>query len=281
MFQARRGLSSLVLRATDSGVTTLTMNNPTKLNGWTEPMSRALFAQMAAAAKDPDTKVVVLTGADPYYCAGVDLAGTLTPMMPATLRRTLYQNNKRMFGEFLDFPKPIVAAVNGPAIGASVTTATLCDAIVASERATFNTPFARLGIPPEGCSSVHFARLMGQSTADRMLGKEGWVPTAKEAADVGLVTKAVAHETLLDEATALARSWIQQGDLSSRSHMGVVAPDEYAAVNDRESHDLADAFLSAKFLQAQADFLKAKGKSGPAATFQTLVYTRPLWSLLL
>ena len=63
---------------------------------------------------------------------------------------------------YFQFPKPLIIAVNGPAIGACVTSATVCDAIVASEKATFATPFAKLGVPPEGCSSVHFERLMGK-----------------------------------------------------------------------------------------------------------------------
>jgi enoyl-CoA hydratase/carnithine racemase len=185
---------------------------------------------------------------------------------------------RKVFEVFLDFPKPIVVAVNGPAIGATVTTSTLADAVVASaEHASFNTPFARLGVPPEvvlraarslrarpptreaddasfrrprapriasqtsfaprarsnhtrgrclrcgpfvsssadrrrlvrqlppaagpkGCSSVHFPFLMGEATAERMLGAEGWVPSASEAAAAGLITKAMPHDALLPEA---------------------------------------------------------------------------------
>ena len=65
------------------------------------------------------------------------------------------RQNKMVFDAFLDFPKPIIAAINGPAIGASVTTATLCDALLMAQgAATISTPFHRLGVPPEGCSSV-------------------------------------------------------------------------------------------------------------------------------
>ena len=82
-------------------------------------------------------------------------------MHPKTLHSAIYVNNKAVFDMFIEFPKPIMVAANGPAIGACVTSATLCDAIIASDKATFLTPFARLGIPPEGCSSVHFERCMG------------------------------------------------------------------------------------------------------------------------
>ena len=86
----------------------------------------------------------------------------------------------RLFDAIIEFPKPIVAAVNGPAIGASVTTATLMDDIVATEEATFSLPFAKLGVPPEGCSSVTFKELLGERNAERMLGLENWAPTARE-----------------------------------------------------------------------------------------------------
>ncbi|KAK7230663.1 enoyl-CoA delta isomerase 2 [Aureococcus anophagefferens] len=128
----------------------------------------------------------------------------------------IYRSNKKVFDTFLDFPKPLCVAVNGPNIGAAVTTATLADGVVASERATFSTPFAT-GRDAEGCSSAH----------------RGFADTAA-----------------------------------------------LKAVNERESRDLADAFLSTKFLRAQAD-LSSKGKTRPALAFKVLIATRPAWSLLL
>ena len=242
-------------------------------------MMTALAENLKAAANDEDTKVTVLTGADPYYCAGVDLSGTLRPMAPSKLKTTIATTNQAVFDQFIDFPKPIIVAVNGPAIGASVTTATLCDAIVASEKATFNTPFTRLGVPPEGCSSIHFEYLMGKENAERMLGKEGWQPTGPEAVEVGLITKCVPHDQLLSEATKLARTWVKDGK-TGRKYMGRKHEDQQLMkdTNRQESLDLADAFLSTKFLQAQADFLGSKGKSQPAMVFKALVATRFLWS---
>ena len=271
---------SLTLSSLEDGVTTITMNNPAKYNGWTQPMMASLHASLAAAADDGATRAVVLTGAGKYYSAGVDLSGTIRPMWPRALRAMIYANNKKVFDVFLDFPKPLVVAVNGPAIGATVTTSTLADAIVASERATFSTPFARLGVPPEGCSSVHFARLMGADGAARMLGDEGWAPTAREALDAGLVTRVAAPDALLAEATELARELAATPGYV-RAHMGQRDTAMMKRVNDAESHALADAFVSADFLRRQAKFLKSKGKAGPARVFETLVATRPLWAMLL
>merc|ERR1719414_2080267 len=256
-----------------NGVTTLTMNQPKKLNGWTGPMMLALKDAFIRAAKDDNTKVAILTGADPYYCAGVNLSDTIKPMHPATLHKMIYESNAAIFNVFIDFQKPLIIAANGPAIGACFTSATLADCIIASEKATFTTPFARLGVTPEGCSSIHFERIMGAATAERMLGSEGWKPTAQEAKEAGLVKEVVPHSELLSRCQALAEEWIAAGKKKEIPGGGDVI--EYKAVNAKESRDLADAFLSYKFLEGQEHFLKSKGKS--AAVFTILKTLRPLW----
>lgn len=271
--------SDLVLSSTTKGVTTLTMNNPDRLNGWTMSMMEALFAAMERAADDPETQAVVLTGAGRYYCAGVNLGATMKPQHPKKMRAFIIEHNQHLFDTFIDFPKPILIAVNGPAIGACVTSATLCDAILASEKATFSTPFSALGVAPEGCSSVHLPRLIGEEGAHRMLGPEGWKPTAAEAEEVGLVDGTVRHEDLMSRAQQLAEDWVAAG--KERSYRAGATRDELKQINARESIALADSFLDVPFLRGQFRFLWGKKKVGPALTFLTLWWTRPVWSLLL
>lgn len=260
-------------------VTTLTMNTPERLNGWTRAMMDALKEGFRDAAEDDGTRVLILTGADPYYCAGVNLSGTLRLGHPRKLRAMIVEHNQALFNMFLDFPKPLLVAVNGPALGASVTSATLCDGIIASERATFSTPFVALGVTPEGCSSVHFARLMGQANADRMIGPEGWKPTAGEALEAGLIQWVTPHEELAQEARRIALEWVTSG--VTRGFRGGSECDELKAINARESVKLADAFLGAPFIRAQFKFLWRKKKWGPAAMFLTMLVSRPLWSRML
>ena len=255
------------------------MNNPKKLNGWTEAMLGAVHAALRSAAEDDATKVLILTGSDPYYCAGVNLSGALQLGHPKRIHAAIIEGNRALFDCFLRFPKPILIAANGPAIGASTTSATLCDGIVASERASFSTPFARLGVTPEGCSSVVFPELLGEQNAARMLGEEGWTPTAREALDIGLVQWVVAHEQLMDEAQRIARQWIADG--RERTYPLGRSRAELEAINARESVVLADAFLSPAFLLGQYRFLRSKNKTGPALTFLALRLTHPLWSRLL
>lgn len=269
----------LVRKHTLNRVTTLTMNLPKRLNGWTLELMAALRSALRDAASDDETGVVVLTGTDPYYSAGVNLSGTLRLAHPRKLHTQIVEHNQALFDLFLTFDKPILAAVNGPAIGATVTSATLCDAILASDRATFSTPFAALGVPAEGCSSVLFPKLLGEATAARILGEEGWKPTGAEAVEIGLATELVAHERLLERAQQIGEAWIQEGRV--RTRRGGLTLRELQAINARESVEVATAFLDAPFLRGQYRFLRSRDKRGPAAMFYLLWRTRPVWKRLL
>ncbi len=116
--------ADLLTYKTEDGVTTLTMNNPARLNGWTVEMIEALEAGLARAALDDATRAVILTGAGKYYSAGVNLGGSLKLEHPRRLHAFIVEKTQALFQMFIDFPKPILAAVNGPAIGAPVTSAT-------------------------------------------------------------------------------------------------------------------------------------------------------------
>jgi enoyl-CoA hydratase/carnithine racemase len=78
------------------------------------------------------------------------------------------------------------------------------------------------GIPPEGCSSVHFERIMGKKNAERMLGKEGWTPTAAEAKEAGFVMEVVKHEQLMQRAQEIAEKWVKEGKVRNLIEKGQV-----------------------------------------------------------
>ena len=159
------------------------MNDPKKLNGWTGPMMLTLRERLLQHAKDPETKVLILTGADPYYCAGVNLSAAIQPMHPRKLHGLIRTNNQAVFDAFLDFPKPIIIAANGPAIGACVTSASLCDAIVASEKVRPSPPLPsnikNMKYLPPGdlpgplCQTEYPARGLQQCSLREDAGPEG------------------------------------------------------------------------------------------------------------
>lgn len=242
-------------------------------------MMESLKEAFSLANTDENVKAIILTGVGKYYSAGVNLAGTLKVMPPKALHGLIVKNNQRLFEVFLNCEKPLLVAINGPAIGASVTSATLANCIVAADNATFSTPFSALGITPEGCSSYHFPRLLGEENCQRMLGKEGWKPTAEEALTVGLVQKVVPQALLMEEANRIAQDWITNKE--ERQFLANSSLKALQAANTSESVQLADAFMSAAFLKAQARFFFTKKKYAPSITFCMLWALRPLWARFL
>jgi len=257
------------------GVATVMMNRPAKLNGWTMEMMDAFKEAFAKADEAKAVKAIILTGSGKYYSAGVNLGGTIQVMPPKELHKLIVEHNQELFEAFLDCKKPILVAINGPAIGASVTSATLCNGIISSETGTFSTPFAALGITPEGCSSIHFSRLMGEKNAQRMLGDEGWKPSAKEALKAGLVQWVVPADELIEEAQKIAQGWVKSGE--TRKFLAGSELEELQQANARESLELADAFLGADFLREQGRFLWSKKKHAPSLMFFSLWALRPIW----
>merc|ERR1711933_527077 len=118
---------------------------------------------------DPSIHAVIFTSIGKYYCAGADIFSSLQFARPSWLKKHITEYNESIYNMLLDFSKPIVCAVNGPAVGMGVTSAALADKVLASPTATFHTPFAKLGLPPEGCSSFNFPRRFGEANAKRML----------------------------------------------------------------------------------------------------------------
>ncbi|MFD2167586.1 enoyl-CoA hydratase/isomerase family protein [Thalassotalea euphylliae] len=260
---------------TDS-VLIIKMTQPNRLNGWTMPMMEAFKKALSLANSLDDIKAIVFTGEGRYYSAGVNLSSAIQLMHPKKLHGLIVEHNQSLFEAFLNVRKPILAAINGPAIGASVTSATLCNGVIAAKEATFSTPFAALGVTPEGCSSIHFPRLMGEENAQRMLGSEGWKPTAEEALAIGIVQHVVPQEELLPKAIEIAKGWINSNQ--ERAFLAGSTLPELIKANIEESEALATAFLSRKFLMNQAKFLWSKKKRGIAVMFFVLATTQPIWA---
>mmetsp|Transcript_43007 Transcript_43007/g.86958 ORF Transcript_43007/g.86958 Transcript_43007/m.86958 type:complete len:283 (-) Transcript_43007:109-957(-) len=269
---------NLVVTSLCNAVLTIRFNDPRRKNAWSGQLLDGLTAAFNEAASDDRVKVVILTGTGDYYCSGVDFVSSFPLMRPSLLVEHLRQSNQKLFETFLLFPKPIIVAANGPAIGASVTSASLCDAIIASPEATFHTPFDALGIVPEGCSSYWFKKVMGPAAALRMLGQEGWKPTAQEARDIGLVREVVTDPCLMTRAQEIAESWASADKRRNLVEKGELS--KLLQVNAVESKALAEAFLSRPFLESQHRAAQAKGKTKLAAFFWVLLHSQFLWSRL-
>jgi enoyl-CoA hydratase/carnithine racemase len=196
---------AVVLREQRGDVLLLTLNRPERLNAWTLDMEERYFDLLAEAAHDPAVRAIVVTGAGRGFCAGLDadaLAGvaTGTPVSARPRRPQTFP---------MQIPKPIVAAVNGPAAGIGFLQALVTDVRFAAVGAKFTTAFARRGLLAEHGMSWLLPRLIGASRATELL-LSARVFLAEEAADLGLVHRVVPADELLDRALDYAQELAEQ-----------------------------------------------------------------------
>ena len=198
-----------------AGVATITLNRPDRLNAFTTTMARELLAAFDATDADDDVRVVLLTGAGRGFCAGADLgrgAGTFD----ATARTAAGQ--EAGFGTVGGVPrdaggvvslriaashKPVIVAINGPAVGVGATMTLPADIRIAAESARVGFVFARRGLVPEAASAWFLPRVVGISQAMEWVAT-GRVFGADEALAGGLVSRVLPDAELLPAAQALA-----------------------------------------------------------------------------
>ncbi|EFO97336.1 hypothetical protein GCK72_023290 [Caenorhabditis remanei] len=186
---------NLILSERKENVLWVTLNRPKKFNALTRVMFLELCRIFKEAADDDEIAFVVFTGGKgKYYCAGSDFS----PAELATLHEIEHHGYKLFVDVLIDFPKPVIALVNGHAVGVSVTMLGVMDAVIAIDTATFQTPFADIGVCPEACSSYTLPRIMGhQKAAALMMFSEKF--TAQEAYTAGLVTKILPAATFEED----------------------------------------------------------------------------------
>jgi enoyl-CoA hydratase/carnithine racemase len=188
-------MSDVLLIENRGRVRILTFNRPQAKNAFNDDLYDACAEALQAAADDPSVAVVVLTGAEGAFSAGQDLSEMTKP-------RTPEQAATSGFMPFVDtlqsFPKPLIAAVNGVAVGIGVTMLLHCDLVFVGERARLRAPFVNLGIVVEAGSSVLFPERIGwQNTAD-LLFRSAFVSGA-EAVAMGLAWRSYSDERLMVE----------------------------------------------------------------------------------
>jgi enoyl-CoA hydratase/carnithine racemase len=189
---------------------TITLDRPDQLNAFTATMMRELLDAFDRADADDEVRAIVVTGRGRAFCAGADLSGGATTFDVAdpTARTRDGRPPPRDAGgivalRIFDSTKPVIAAINGPAVGVGITMTLPMDVRLASERARIGFVFTRRGVVPEACSSWFLPRVVGISTALEWV-VSGRVFPAKEAAAAGLVRQVVPDEDLLPAARSLA-----------------------------------------------------------------------------
>jgi enoyl-CoA hydratase len=222
-------MADLVLVDTAERICTVTLNRPEARNALSVALQHEAGAALAAADADPDVDVVIFTGTDPAFCAGLDL-------------RELGQDAKNLVGGADDpsispfatlwtMSKPVIGAINGPCVTGGFELALACDFLVASEHAAFADTHGRVGVMPAGGMSVFLPRVLGVRKAKEM-SLTGNFMGAREAFARGLVNHVVKHEELLPAARRLAADIVGNDQPAVRSLKRLYDANEKVTVGD-------------------------------------------------
>lgn len=209
-----------LLYAVTDGLARITVNRPDKLNALNGTVISELGAVAEAVGSDPSVQAVILTGAGPKaFVAGADINELKTqgPMDGKARARA----GQLVFRSFERLNKPVIAAVNGFALGGGCELAMACHIRIASDTAKFGQPEVKLGLLPGYGGTVRLPRIVGKARALELL-LTGAIIDAAEALRIGLVSRVVPSEKLLAEAEAFARGIMEQGPLAVRSVLEAV-----------------------------------------------------------
>jgi 2-(1,2-epoxy-1,2-dihydrophenyl)acetyl-CoA isomerase len=199
--------STVALRVSPAGVAWIELNRPQALNAWNQQLGRDLLAALRETGELEHARAVVISGAGRAFSSGADLkdfsGGELTPDGRPDVYKTLTERYHPIMHAVRELPKPVVAAVNGPAVGIGASLALCCDLILAAQSAYFLLAFVNIGLVPDGGSSLFVPSRVGMARASEMalLGER---VSAEQALQWGLVNRVVDDDRLQEEVSALA-----------------------------------------------------------------------------
>ena len=232
----------MVLLEKEDGVATITLNRPEKLNAFNMEMTAEIDMALEEAAQDKEIKAIILTGAGRTFSTGIDLNWATTvsgdeelPSMASTVRGRMVAHSERSFMTVIlkiqSMPKPVIAAVNGIAMGGAFVLALACDLKIASEKAEFSMPQVKRGLIPDGSGTYILPRAVGLTKALELALVCDPID-GREAERIGLVNKVVQHDDLMTAAREMATKIAKNAPLA-------VAMTKAAMYKGLNEHDLA------------------------------------------
>jgi enoyl-CoA hydratase/carnithine racemase len=252
-------------------VATVTLNRPDKLNAWTQKMEEEVTEAIRAASSDDQVRVIILTGAGKGFCAGADMS-LLSAISQESSPRSEFLFDMKVEGAvradfqkkhawLLTVPKPIIAAINGPAVGLGFVVPLYCDFRFASEKARFSVIFSKRGLVAEYGLAWMLPRLVGVSNAVELMYTSKLFD-AQEALRIGLVSRVLPEENFLGAVQEFARELAST--VSPRS-LRVMKQQIYTGLlqNLGEAFDLAieemkGSFGTEDFKEGVAHFLEKR-----------------------
>ncbi|MFC1977813.1 enoyl-CoA hydratase/isomerase family protein [Chloroflexota bacterium] len=237
---------------------TITLNRPDKLNAYTWRMGREIVKALEESSKDRNIRVVIVTGAGRGFCAGVDLNDPPGgPSIP--IRR-----DNRMgppVRKLKNFDKPVIAAMNGVAVGGGLSFAMACDIRIASDRARFSMAFVKRGFAPDVGSSWLLPRIVGMARACE-LALTGDIIDAAEAERIGLVNRVVPHDDLLpavrELATRIAKNPPAAVQLAKRVMYQGARTDDLPSHMELEGHYTAISMATKDYQEATRAYFEKR-----------------------
>src|ERR1700722_2879777 len=273
-----------IITETSGGVLTITLNRPDRLNAWTAQMGQELRTAFDRADADDEVRAIILTGAGRGFCAGADLASGADPFD--------YRKHESVGpardngGEFtlrvFESTKPVIAAINGPAVGVGAPMTLPMDVRLAAEDARIGFVFARRGIIPEACSSWFLPRVVGISRAMEWVST-GRVFSAQEALEGGLVRSIHPAGELLDAARALAREIAENASpvsvaLARRMMWRMLGAEHPIVAHRADSRGMVARGQSADAVEGVTAFLEKRPAVFPDRVSDGLPDVMPGWS---
>ena len=240
----------------------VTLNRPERLNAWTYRMSAELTHAIEYCNEADSVGAMIITGEGKGFCAGADISDVFKAQLEGD--NPAGRPEAGRVGEWVDLlrrSKPIIAAVNGAAVGLGMTLILPCDVIVASETARFSMAFVKMGLVPELASSHFLVQRMGFGPASELC-LTGRLYTAREAREMRLVDHLVPHEQLAAKAMALARAMAANPTPQLRWVKELISENgsetDLARVQAREMARLNEAYASPEHQEAVAAFLEKR-----------------------
>ena len=250
----------VITKGPDSGIATITIDRPEKRNAMTYAMLGDFIETVRLASDDENARVVILTGVPGAFCAGTDLADLATiPGETRGLRGSAHDDDR--WWPLVSCPKPVIAAIDGPAVGMGAEFTSQADVRIASTRARFAWNFAHRGLVPDtGAGSWLLPRLIGPQAALRLLYSGEFIDAAT-ALELGYVCAVVEPESLPDAALAEARRYLVGSPFSHRRIKALLYEGMGREVREHlEAHTvaLAECFKSDDHREGVASFLERR-----------------------
>ncbi|TGE01650.1 crotonase/enoyl-CoA hydratase family protein [Methylobacterium nonmethylotrophicum] len=277
--------SAVVLSDLTEGILTLTLNRPDKLNAFTAEMREAMVACLDRADRDDAVRAVIVTGAGRGFCAGADMSAGASRFDVASRAgadaEALRDSGGRLALRLFDCVKPVIAAVNGAAVGVGATMLLPMDIRLASTTARFAFPFTRRGLVPEACSSWFLPRAVGMQRAMEWVATGRLIP-AEEALGSGLVRSLHDPEDLLPAARALAREIAQAASpvsvaLARQMLWRMLGADHPMEAHRVESRLLAERGRSPDVKEGVTSFFEKRPPAFPGRVSADLPAAYPWW----